>query len=221
MTSPPAENLPDEARLALAHTQPVLTDALRILLEFDQRIARIVAATTEPMLGQMRIAWWRDTLGMPANDRPRGDAVLDGLGQFWSGVEAPLIAVVDGWEHMLSDPPLTREAALAFAQGRGEGMAGLSQIVGSPVRIAGDLRVCGQIWALADAASHIAQGAERQTLLNLARELPRPSNTLPSPFRGVAILYALAERSLQADGAPLMAGRGAALVALRAGLFGR
>ena len=35
-----------------------------------------MARTTEPMLGQMRLAWWRDALGKPVDERPRGDAVL-------------------------------------------------------------------------------------------------------------------------------------------------
>ena len=100
-------------------------------------------------------------------------------------------------------------------------MAGLASFAAGARAVADDIRMCGEIWALADAASHIEQGEERQTLLDLASELSRPSRNLPAPFRGVAILYALAERALQAGGAPLMAGRGAALVALRAGLFGR
>ena len=74
------ENLADEAQLALAYIGPNLRDALRIFLELDGRLARIVSATTEPMLGQMRLAWWRDALGMAVSERPQGDAVLDGIG---------------------------------------------------------------------------------------------------------------------------------------------
>jgi phytoene synthase len=32
------------------------------------------------MLGQMRLAWWREALGKPLADRPRGDEVLDAVG---------------------------------------------------------------------------------------------------------------------------------------------
>jgi phytoene synthase len=224
MASPPSdpthEPLPDEARLALAHTAPDLRGALRIFLEFDARLARIVAATSEPMLGQMRLAWWRDALAMPVSQRPQGDPVLDGVGAHWQGQEAALGALVDGWEHMLSEPPLARAAALGFARGRGAGLAGLAGLAGGGADLAARLEEAGTIWALADAASHVADYAERATLLELAATLP-PPRRLPAPYRGVAVLGALGARAVRAGGAPLMEGRGAALAALRAGLLGR
>ena len=214
------ENLADEAQLALAYIGPNLRDALRIFLELDGRLARIVSATTEPMLGQMRLAWWRDALGMAVSERPQGDAVLDGIGTYWGGAEASLVALVDGWEHMLSEPPLDATAARDFVSGRAEGLSGLAILSGSNALVAEKIRAVGRFWALADAASHIAEEAERQTLLDLAPELGA-RDQLSTPFRGVAVLGALGERSIRAAGAPLMAGRGAALVALRAGLLGR
>lgn len=214
------EKLTAEALLALAHTKPILRDALRIFLELDGRLARIVSATNEPMLGQMRLAWWRDTLGMKVGYRPEGDVVLDGVGVHWAGAEQALVALVDGWECMLSEPPLSREAALGFANGRARALSGLAIILGVDGKISDGLSSAGRIWALADAASHIADDTERQTLIEIGRALPR-HEALPSPFRGVAVLGALGMRAIEAGGAPLMAGRGAALVALRAGLLGR
>ncbi|MEL6324965.1 MAG: hypothetical protein AAFQ84_12125 [Pseudomonadota bacterium] len=212
--------IPDEAQLALAYTAPFMRAALRIFLEFDLRLARIVSATNEPMLGQMRLAWWRDTLGMAVSERPGGDAVLDGLGAEWAGHEPALIALVDGWECMLSEPPLSSDAASCFVDGRVAGFAGLCALGGGDAVTGEAIKKAARIWALADAASHVAQPTERQTLLDLAASAPRPAR-LASPFKGIAVLAALGERSIKAGGAPLMAGRGAALVALRAGLLGR
>jgi len=220
MASEHNERLTDEALLALAHTKPILRDTLRIFLEFDARLARIVSATNEPMLGQMRLAWWRDTLGMKIGDRPEGDVVLDAIGVHWAGAEHALVALVDGWECMLSEPPLPREAAKGFADGRAKALSGLAGILGVDRKITERLEAAGRLWALADAASHIADDNERQTLIEIGRALPWPE-ALPSPFRGVAVLGALGKRAIEAGGAPLMAGRGAALVALRAGLLGR
>ncbi|MEM7700525.1 MAG: hypothetical protein AAF251_01170 [Pseudomonadota bacterium] len=214
------EKLTDEARLALAYTGPILRDALRIFFEFDSRIARIVSGTNEPMLGQMRLAWWRDTLGLPVNERPEGDVVLDALGAHWAGQESGLVALVDGWEHMLSEPPLSKEAAEGFAQGRVQGLAALTAFSGDDEKIEADLHNAAMIWALADAASHIAEESERATLMEVAQGVS-PLKALPSPYRGVAVLGALGARSIASGGAPLMAGRGAAVVALRAGLLGR
>lgn len=172
------------------------------------------------MLGQMRLAWWRDTLGMDASERPSGDAVLDAIGSEWRGPDRALVALVDGWECMLSEPPLSREAALGFAEGRAEALAGLAALPRVDERTAESIRTAGHLWAFADAASHVASGEERETFLDLGREWPAPGR-LPPPFRGVAVLGALGARSIAAGGAPLMAGRGAALRALRAGLLGR
>lgn len=213
-------DMADEARLALAYTPPIMREPLRIFLEFDARLARIVSATNEPMLGQVRLAWWRDTLGMDVSERPVGDAVLDALGKKWVGREEALIALVDGWEQMLSEPPLSRQAASAYANGRAAGLASLAALAGGDAAIRDSLEAAGRLWALADAASHVAPGEERDTLMSLAREAQRPDR-LPAPFRGIAVLAALSERALKAGGAPLMAGRGAAVVALRAGLLGR
>ena len=220
MTSQLSETLSTEAQLALAHTPINSRRALTILLEFDTRLARIVAATTEPMLGQMRLAWWRDMLGMDVSDRPAGDPVLDAIGAVWQGGEGRLVAMVDGWEHMLSDPPLTREAALAFADGRGRAFGALVALEGASDTLQPRLEAAGRIWAIADAASHIDDPSERETLVALGREWPSP-DALPAPFRGVAILAALGARSLKAGGAPLMAGRGAGWTSFRAGLLGR
>ena len=71
--------LPPEAQLALAWSHAKVRGPLSIALQLDRRLARIVTRTSEPMLGQMRLAWWREMLGKPASDRPRGDAVLDGV----------------------------------------------------------------------------------------------------------------------------------------------
>lgn len=220
MTYFPLEPLSTEAQLALAHTKENTRVALTILLELDTRIGRIVAATTEPMLGQMRLAWWREMLGKPVSDRPAGDQVLDAIGSCWQGREAALVALVDGWEHMLSAPTLTRDAASAFADGRAAAFGALASFSEGADAYRPQLEAAGRIWALADAASQIDAGAERETLVALGRALPHPGS-LPAPFRGIAILAALGARSLKAGGAMLMEGRGAGWTAFRAGLLGR
>ena len=212
--------LPDEARLALAYTPEFLRGPLRIFFEFDARLARLVTATSEPMLGQVRLAWWRDTLGMAVSERPKGDEVLDAIGQHWAGAEEALVALVNGWENMLAEPPMSEEAVLAFADGRGQALAGLNFFGGGGEKFANMLSEAGRLWALADAASHLPQGEERDTFVSLGRSIA-PIAALKVPYKGVSVLAALAARSLRANGKPLMAGRGAALVAMRAGILGR
>lgn len=220
MSSKLTEIRSEEAALALAYTPPILRDALTIFFDFDSRLARIVSATNEPMLGQMRLAWWRDTLGTEPKDRPQGDAVLDAIGARWGEATPALVALVDGWETMLSEPPLPREAAAAFADGRAQALAGLARLGQASEPVTQAIKSAGRIWAIADAVSHLSPGEERETMLALGKTLPTTAR-LPSPFRGVAVLGALGSRAIASGGAPLMAGRGAALTALRAGLLGR
>lgn len=211
------EKLSAQASLALAHTPAELRRTLRIFLELDARIARIVAATTEPILGQMRLAWWRDTLAVPMEQRPRGDAILDGIGDLWLGYEPALVALIDGWEEMLGDT-MTKEAAHRFAVGRAKPFDALAMMVHK----SGDENVAAAArrWALVDAGIHVSEGAERDAILAVAQAIERKA-PLPKPLRGLAVLDALARRSLSRGGRPLMEGRGAALVALKAAIIGR
>ncbi|MEM6827651.1 MAG: hypothetical protein AAF553_06875, partial [Pseudomonadota bacterium] len=220
MTPDSSEELPDEVRIALAHTGESMRGALTLFFELDARLSRLVSASSEPLLGQVRMAWWRDTLILPANERPGGDPILDGIGAHMAGAEGAFIALVNGWEQMLSEPPLSREAASDFALGRADGLVGLAAHHGFGGDVQEDVRAAGFLWALADAVSHISDRDERQTLLNLAQE-QQPPGRLPKPFRGLAVLAALSLRAINAGGAPLMAGRAAGLVAFRAALLGR
>ena len=115
MTSENPESLPPEAELALAWSGPKVRAPLSTALQLDRRLARIVSRTTEPMLGQMRLAWWREALNRPLADRPRGDAVLDAIGRDWAGREAaPLF-----WQPRLEPDqycPGRQEMPLAFAR---------------------------------------------------------------------------------------------------------
>lgn len=220
MTIEPDEALSPEWQIALAYTPASLLGALGTVAALDGRMARIVAQANEPMLAQMRMAWWRDELKKPADDRPQGDAVLDAIGEHWAGQEVFLSALVDGWEQVLVDPPIPHQAALAFAAGRAAPFLGLAQAsAGSidPDRIL----LAARRWALADLAAHVSSQEERDTLLSLASANDGASSRLPRSMRGLAVLEALAQRALRRGGRPLMEGRGAALTAFKAGLLGQ
>lgn len=209
------EILAPELQIALAHTPLAQRDALRIFFEADARLARIVAGTTEPMLGQMRLAWWREMLAKPVSERPSGDTVLDGMAKHWLGRERALIALVNGWEHMLSEE-FNDASALAFAQGRSAPFAALP---GSPATLGEQGLPAAMRWALADAASHVSPGSDRDVLVTTTHNLAL-GTALPRALRGLAVLDALARRSLKRGARPLMEGRMASLIATRAAIFG-
>lgn len=217
MSSETASTFAPEIDLALAHTRSKTRNALRIMFELDARIARIIAGTNEPMLGQMRLAWWRDTLGQEPQARPAGDVVLDGIARHWTGREAALVKLVDGWEHLLAPPPLGESDARAFAAGRVAAFLALYDLDDHESALA----VAAWRWALGDLAAKVSLEEERAMLVRLGLEKNATNPKLPREARGLAVLGALATRALDRGGRPLMEGRGASIVAARAAIFGR
>lgn len=215
------ENLPPEAQIAISHSLPEHRDALRIFLELDGRFARIVAGTSEPMLGQMRLTWWRETLARPIAERPSGDAVLDAIGAHWSGREAGLVKLVDGWEYLLAEPPLSEEDARGFIEGRSAALCAVYADLAGEQHAA--LRAPAWRWACADLAANVTLQEERDLLIRVGLELDNSaaSGALPREVRGLAVLGALGVRALKRGARPLMEGRSAALVATRAAIIGR
>ncbi len=218
VTDDTADLLPPEAELALAWSGSKVRGRLSMALQLDRRLARIVARTTEPMLGQMRLAWWRDALGKPAADRPRGDAVLDGLGVHWAGRERALIAMVNAWEVLVTAEQLGPDEIESFAAGRAAFFAVLAGD-GATDDLSAPLVAAGRRWALADAASGVSNEAERAAFVAAGLAVTRRSGRLPRALRGVAVLDALALRGLNRGGRPLMEGRGAPLAVFRAAIF--
>lgn len=194
------------------------------MLQLDQRLARIVARTSEPALGQMRLAWWRETLAVAVDERPRGDAVLDAVGQEWRGEEGALTLLIDGWEHLLAAPALTDSAARGFAQGRCAALLAAHTGAGRdapPARYAAMMAAAWH-WSMADFAARVSRAEERALLVEVGLSGPESgASRIPPHARGLAVLGALGLRSLRRGGRPLMEGRGASLTAMKAALLGR
>ena len=218
MSRPDIAELPDLLRIALAWSKPPDRLAWHAVFALDTHMAALLRGASEPMLGQIRLAWWRDRLTEAPATWPKGNPVLSLLAQAWGEPAAELAPLVDGWEHLLVEK-LTPEDIEAFAAGRAAAMAALRRKLGQPDAQEAVGR-SGRRWALADLASHSADPGERDAALQLAQGAGQ-SAILPRAMRPLAILDGLARRSLAAGGAPLFGGRRAALTALRLGMFGR
>ena len=213
------DELPAEQRIAAAYMAAAIRPAFVTAFALDQRLARIVAKTTEPMLGQMRIAWWREALMKPAEDRPGGDAVLDAIAHHWPSDYRHLIQLVDAWEYMLAGEALGQEALQSFIEHRIRPLLFLAgKVTSAPTASAATWAT--RNWALADVMCHLADESERGLVRQMANEMPDRPDRLPRGIRGLIVLGALGARALNAGGAPLMQGRGAALVAMRAATLG-
>ena len=214
MTGDPHADLPEVSQLAVAYAPPAAKPQTAAMLALDERLATILRKKREPMLAQLRLAWWRDRLNEPSTQWPVGDAVLDSL-RHWRE-PAALAPMVDGWEVLVADQ-IDRSALNNFAAGRAAGFAALAAELRQPGEPA---RRAGRIWALADLIANLSDPQERALALALARDNGRPP-TLSRSLRPLAVLAGLGWRAVEAGGGPLLTGRGAALTALRVGLLGR
>lgn len=204
------EALPPVQRLALAYAPARAREPTLALLALDTRLAGIVRNSHEPSLAQLRLAWWREQLRVPAAEWPRGEPLLLAL-RTWQGRHDALTELVDGWEYLTGAAPLPDADLLAFARGRGEAFAALAEVVGAGREAAAHL---GRRWALADLAANVSNAEERQAaarLLAAEARVPRVARAL----RPLAVLHGLALRRPQGGSAATV------LTAMRLGLLGR
>jgi phytoene synthase len=201
-------------QLALAWAPARARDATLALFALDTRLAAFLRRGGEPLAVQMRLAWWRETLGSPPRAWPRGDPLLDEL-RGWDD-PGQLVALVDGWEGLLGDE-LDKAAIRGFALGREKAWSVLARQAGAP---RAEPEPAARAWALADLAANLSAAEERERVVaeagGLAFGLPHER-----ALRPLAVLAGLGRRALRRGGAPLLDGRAAALLALRLGMFGR
>jgi phytoene synthase len=211
---PLLDSLPAVQRVALAYAPRSSRTAWLGLLALDTRLAQLIRETREPMLGQIRLAWWRERLSEVPAKRPKGEPLLALLGDD----SERLVPMVDAWEAMLGEAPLPRETIAEFAEGRAQALAGLAAVLAPRARI-GDTAQIARAWALADLVPRLSHPEEREhaAALLAAERLDRPS--LPREMRPLVVLHGLAIRDLRRGADE--AGMGALFAALRLGILGR
>lgn len=211
------DELPADRRLALAYAPRAARDAVLGLFLLDLRLSRIVAQAREPMLGQIRLSWWRDRLGEPLDKTPAGEPLL-ALLALWGPARARLAPLVDGWEALLGDTLIESTELEAFAEGRAAGFAALASVLGHQNALEEAARA-GREWALADLAANLGNSDETGIVLGLAQMQDWYPAKLPRGLRSLAILHGLARR--KRGSGPLLAGLGDGICAVRLGLFGK
>jgi len=168
------------------------------------------------MLAQLKLAWWRDRLSADPEGWPRGEPMLARLA-VWENAARGLLPLVDGWEALLDEQPLSTAALTAFAEGRADAMAALAARLGADRNAA---RTTGRRWALADRALRAGpepDGAAARRLLAEAL----PATTVGTAMRPLAVLAGLSERAVRRGEGEALAGPSALFAALRLGLLGR
>lgn len=208
--------IPIEQRLALAYARPADKPLMLGIFLLDTRLAATVRGGREPVLAQIKLAWWREQLARPPGERPAGEPLLAMLAPL-AAQGAALGRLVDGWEQLLGESPLTRAALEDFAAGRGAAFAALAHHMGLADAASAAERA-GRGWAAADLAAKLGQPEERAAALELAARHDWGRVALPRRLRPLQVLHGLARR--ERGQGPLLAGPGALLAATRIGLLG-
>ena len=204
--------------LALTYTPLPNRGALAALFSIDRAMGDVVRTTKEPLLGPIRLAWWRERLeeldddgtapAEPRLQQAAGELIPRGV----TGRE--LAALESGWLRMFDPFPWTVQTSEAIWF-RGNLLFGLgARVVGrADERIQG----AGGLWTLVDAARHCSDPQSRAMLVEQARSFARglAGVRFPGPLRPLSTLTVLAIRDcrrgepFEREGTP---GRAAAML---------
>ena len=162
----------------------------------------MVATTSDPRLGAIRMAWWRERLedldkGVLPVGEPRLQAIERQLiARSVSGLE--LSKLEDAWLPLLDPFPWGEQVAQGLRL-RGRTLFGIgARLVGGKAR---DAEAAGALWSLVDGATHCSDGGSREYLCHAAREaLKEVPNRTPGELRPLTVLAALSAYDLRPGG---------------------
>lgn len=143
-------------------------DGIAALFALDDRLAAIVRRASEPLVGQMRLTWWREALEALDRGAPPAEPILRALAEHAlpHGASGTALAeIADGWEALLEEP-FGRDAIERHSVRGAALFAALGQLAGA----AGDpIAEAGRGWALADLAAHLGDAGHRDEATTMAR----------------------------------------------------
>lgn len=204
-------------RIANSYTPAEARPAVGTLLALDGQFAKFVFTASEPILAQMRLAWWRDRFAEPRENWPVGNPILSQLAS-WDADLAGLGPLVDGWEALLANDPPESTDFEAYRDGRAAGWKVLADHLGVEADNRALTLASGR-WSLADAAASISEAGARELARREGLAMPTAPR-LPRALRSLGVLETIGRRALE-SGAPPLSRPGDLVSVLRRGLTGR
>lgn len=175
-----ASQLAPPANLAVAYTPIVFRPALTLLLQLDARFADIVRKAREPMIAQIKLAWWRDAFAAEPALRPKGEPLLQSLGACGDVISlSALQELVSAWELLLGEGEWTAQDVAKHAALRGRAIFGSYAVwIGGSY----DINALSDQWALD------ALRLEFPSKLNVPNNQPLPALPKGRKLRPLSIL---------------------------------
>lgn len=122
------------------------------LYAFDYELSRALKVTSNPLLAEVRLTWWREMLDEAFEERPvRQHPVAQALAQAIARrklARGPLEAMIDGRYREMDPTPMTELEALDWARDVGGQAAALAAEVMDPESEAEFALAGGSAWAL-------------------------------------------------------------------------
>jgi phytoene synthase len=179
--------------LALSYVPARDRRAMEALWKLDAALAAVLSSGRDPLISQIKLAWWRDALEQLGDGRPPAEPALEAVAEHVlpCGITgAELAAMERGWTLLLTPDPLTPDELGTYAEARGGLLFRLSARV-----LGGDgeaVEPGGEGWALIDLARHSGSEVDAEAAIAAARA--RDLGTWSSRLRPLGMLAALAHR---------------------------
>jgi len=195
---------------------------LLALYAFNHEIARVAEVAREPMIGAIRLEWWREAAESARDGQPRPHDVARGLAELFAHTPVPLHlleALVAARQQDAAGESFADFAALeAYADATSGGLMRIAaRVLGAGETLDGQARSLGIAYALAGLARAIPFHAMRGKLF-LPRDLVRAEGLSPEDVfagrgrdalkRVIAAIAVRASEHLAAAGALPKARRG-------------
>ena len=134
------------AKLAIAYVPAFYRSAFTLLLQIDERLAEILRSAREPMIAQIKMAWWREAFGKASHLRPKGEPLLQALNDSGDVIPpAALDALVSAWEMLLGQNSWDQQVTNGHADLRADA---IFQTYAHWVGSTQDVQPVGRVWAL-------------------------------------------------------------------------
>ena len=195
---PGSSGLSPEKRLAFAYLPAKQRPAIEALFAIDAAMGDVVRTTSEPMIGQIRLAWWRERLeeldqGVHAPAEPRLLAAEREL--LPRGLKGRDLAALErGWVGLFDPFPWDAgNAELIWFRGR-QLFALAAELLAKTDDV---IEGVGGIWALMDVARHCSDAQSREMLIAQATIFARGLDgvRVPRSLRPLSMLAMLTMES--------------------------
>jgi 15-cis-phytoene synthase len=182
--------------LALSYVNARVRPALEALWSLDAALAAVLSSGRDPLLSQIKLAWWRDALEALDHGPPPAEPALEAIASHVlpHGITGTELAAMErGWTLLLTPDPLTPEELASYAAARGGLLFTCSaRLLGGT---GAEVEAGGEAWALIDLARH--SGSEVDAGAALAAARSRPLGRWPSRLRPLGMLAALGHRDAE------------------------